>query len=204
MRRAVNLADEVILAADDDREGEAIAWHVCKMFDLPVGTTKRIIFHEVTKSALQKAVAEATVLNMDLVHAQQARQILDLLVGFKLSPILWEKVAQKTKAGLSAGRCQTPALRLIYENQKDIEASPGRKAYNTTGYFTKKALPFTLTQNHEDEESMSSFLEESVNHDHIYKCGKIRNTTKNPPKPFTTSACSRPRVTNSIFLQRIR
>ncbi len=188
IRKAIAGADEVMLAADDDREGEAIAWHVCQTFSLPVPTTKRIIFHEITKPALQKAVREATVLNMDLVHAAQARQILDLLVGFKISPILWQKISQKTKQGLSAGRCQTPALRLIYDNQKDIDASPGRKVYNTVGYFTKESLPFMLNFNHDGEDIMSTFLEESVNHDHVYSCSKPRSTTKNPPKPFTTSA----------------
>ena len=90
-----------MLAADDDREGEAIAWHVCQVFNLPVATTKRIIFHEVTESALKRAVSEAVTVNMDVVHAQQARQILDLLVGYKISPVLWQKISQKTKSGLS-------------------------------------------------------------------------------------------------------
>ena len=188
IRKMIVNANDVMLAADDDREGEAIAWHICKTFDLPVKTTKRIIFHEITESALKKAVKEATTLNMDIVNAQQARQILDLIVGFKLSPILWKKISHKTKTSLSAGRCQTPALRLIYDNQKDIDASPGRKVYNTTGYFTSKNLGFALNFNHEGEEAMSTFLEESVNHDHIYTCGKVRNTTKNPPTPLTTSA----------------
>ena len=181
-------SQEVMLAADDDREGEAIAWHICKTFNLPIKTTKRIIFHEITESALKKAVKEATLLNMDMVNAQQARQVLDLIVGFKLSPILWQKISHKTKISLSAGRCQTPALRLIYDNQKDIDAAPGRKVYNTTGYFTSKNLGFALNFNHEGEEAMSTFLEESVNHEHVYTCGKVRNTTKNPPTPLTTSA----------------
>lgn len=187
IRKMISHANDILLAADDDREGEAIAWHICKEFDLPVETTKRIIFHEVTESALKKAVKEATILNMDIVHAQQSRQILDLLVGYKVSPVLWEKISQKKKEGLSAGRCQTPALRLVYENQKDIDTSPGNKVYNTTGYFTKNNLPFALDYHYDNEEKMAEFLEESVNHDHIYTCGPIRNTTKNPPTPLTTS-----------------
>lgn len=188
IRKMVLNAKDVLLAADDDREGEAIAWHICDVFQLPIEKTKRIIFHEITETALKKAVNETTTLNMNLVYAQLARQILDLIVGFKLSPILWKKISYKTKKSLSAGRCQTPALRLIYDNQKEIEASPGIKVYNTTGYFTKKNLGFTLNFNHEGEDNISTFLENSVDHVHIYTCGKIRKTTKNPPTPLTTSA----------------
>lgn len=188
LRKFINGASEVLLAADDDREGEAIAWHVCDTFGLPVDTTKRIVFHEITKPALERAVRSPTRVNMQLVMAQQARQILDLLVGFKISPVLWSKVSYKTKSGLSAGRCQTPALKIVYENQKEIEASPGRKVYNTTGYFTSSNLPFQLDYNHEGEEEVSQFLEDSASHDHEYECGKVRKTTKNPPTPYTTSA----------------
>jgi len=187
MRKLIVGADDVMLAADDDREGEAIAWHICQVFDLPVETTKRIIFHEVTESALKRAVSEPITVNMNVVHAQQARQVLDLLVGYKISPVLWQKISQKTKNGLSAGRCQTPALRIIYDNKQDIDASPGRKVYNTTGYFTSKNLSFTLNYNHDDEDKMGGFLESSVNHDHIYNCGPMRSTTKQPPIPYTTS-----------------
>ena len=139
LRQAITNSDEVILATDDDREGEAIAWHICDEFDLPVSTTKRIIFHEITKTAIVDAVRNPTVVNMDMVHAQQARQILDLIVGYKLSPLLWNNISRKSKTGLSAGRCQTPALRLVYENYNEIKASPGTKVYNTVGYFTKHA-----------------------------------------------------------------
>ena len=187
LRTAIKGATEVILAADDDREGEAIAWHICKIFNLPLQKTKRIIFHEITKTALQNAIKNVTTLNMNIVYAQQARQILDLLVGFKLSPILWNKISYKTKAGLSAGRCQTPALRLIYENQKDIDMSPGKKVYQTQGYFTSNNIIFSLQHNFTDEESISKFLEDSVNHDHTYSYGKVRSSTKKPPSPFTTS-----------------
>jgi len=187
LRKFINLADDVLLAADDDREGEAIAWHICKVFDLPVKTTKRIIFHEVTKTALKKAVDNPTVIDMNKVYAQQARQILDMLVGFKLSPILWNKISQNKKESLSAGRCQTPALKLIYENQKEIDGSEGKKVYNTTGYFTSKNIPFALNFNHNNEETMENFLVETVNHEHKYICMPKRETKKKPPKPFTTS-----------------
>ena len=187
IKKLISEASDVLLATDDDREGEAIAWHLCKVFKLPIKTTKRIIFHEITETAIKKAVQEPTLLNMNVVYAQQARQILDLLVGYKLSPILWEKISYKTKSGLSAGRCQTPALRLIYDNQKDIDMSPGRKVYNTVGYFTGKNLGFSLNFNHENEKTITQFLEESINFDYIYNCGNIRKTMKNPPTPLTTS-----------------
>ena len=187
MRKMIDRADDDMLAADDDREGEAIAWHLCNHFNLPVNTTKRIIFHEITKPALLKAVADPTTVNMDVVYAQQSRQILDMLVGFYISPILWKKISQNTKTGLSAGRCQTPALRLVYENKKEIDESPGRKVYNTTGYFTNKNIPFALNYNYDNEEKVSQFLEDSVNHEHVYDCSKERSVSKNQPKPFTTS-----------------
>ena len=129
LKQAIKTADEVILATDDDREGEAIAWHICQVFNLPVEKTPRIIFHEITESALQRAIKTPTTVNMQIVNAQLARQTLDTLVGYKLSPLLWKYV----KDGISAGRCQTPALRLIYENQKEIDKSPGKQYYSIVG-----------------------------------------------------------------------
>ena len=187
LRRVLRGASEVILATDDDREGEAIAWHICQVFNLPIATTKRIIFHEITSAAIKNAVAVPTRLDMDKVHAQQARQVLDLLVGFRLSPMLWRHISYSTKNVLSAGRCQTPALRLIYDNQQDINRSPGKKKYDTTGSFTEKELDFTLNYNYEDKDKMENFLEQSVNFEHVYKCGVPKKTTKKQPKPFTTS-----------------
>ena len=188
LREAIKKSKEIILATDDDREGEAIAWHICKTFKLPVLSTKRIIFHEITKPAIKAAIANPTRINMDTVNAQLARQVLDLLVGFTISPILWKHISRNTEGSLSAGRCQTPALRLVYEQQKLINESPGRKVYDTTGIFTKKNISFTLNYNHEDEDKMADFLEESANFEHKYSVSKPRVTTKNPPIPFTTSA----------------
>ena len=185
LKSAIKNSKEVILASDDDREGEAIAWHICKVFKLSVQTTKRIIFNEITKSAIQKAVSQPTIINMNTVYAQQSRQILDILIGFKISPILWSKIS--VKSGLSAGRCQTPALRLIYENQKDIDNSPGKKVYNTTGYFTGKNLPFVLSKDFCSEKEVEDFMEKTVNFDHIYNLTTPKETIKNPPQPFTTS-----------------
>ena len=187
LKKAAKESRQVIIATDDDREGEAIGWHLCQVLNLPL-TTPRIIFHEITKSAIQDAIQNPCKLNMNLVNAQMARQVLDLLVGYKISPILWKNFASGFKSNLSAGRCQTPALRIIYENQKEVENSPGKVVYSTTGYFTNKNLPFVLDFQHEDSDSMGNFLEESVNHTHIYNVGDERKNTKNPPKPFTTSS----------------
>ena len=135
IRAEIAKADDVIIATDDDREGEAIGWHICDLFGLNITNTKRIIFHEITEQAIQSAISHPKRLNMDLVQAQQARQILDLLVGFTISPILWDCVSKTHDTSLSAGRCQTPALRLVYENFLDIKSSPGKLVYNTTGYY---------------------------------------------------------------------
>ena len=187
LRKAISKADEVILATDDDREGEAIAWHICKTFKLSIKTTKRIIFHEITKTALRNAVNNPTVVDMNKVNSQLARQVLDLLVGFTISPILWKHISRKSEGSLSAGRCQTPALRLVYEQQKLIDESPGKKVYDTNAIFTDKDLTFHLNFNHENEDSVSKFLEESVDFDHKYDVTDPRVVTKMPPKPFTTS-----------------
>jgi DNA topoisomerase-1 len=185
LKMAAAKANEIILAADDDREGEAIAWHVAKVLNLPITTTKRIIFHEITKTAVLRAVNNPTVINMDKVQAQHARQILDLLVGFTISPILWKNIPRKK--GLSAGRCQTPALRLIYDNQMEVDKSSGEKAYTTIGTFTSHNLDFKLNYDYKTDEEVEDFLEESVNHDHKFKCKNPRTTIKKQPQPFTTS-----------------
>lgn len=187
LRKAIKSASEVILATDDDREGEAISWHICKAFNLPVATTKRIIFNEITKTAIKKAIANPKHVNMDIVNAQLARQVLDLMVGFTISPILWKHISRTTDGSLSAGRCQTPALRLVYEQQKLINQSPGKKVYDTIGIFLDQELPFTLNKQFEKENIVETFLEETVNFDHVYSVSKPKTTTKNPPKPFTTS-----------------
>ena len=187
LRRYVNGASEIILATDDDREGEAIAWHICMVFNLPIATTKRIIFHEITKKAIQKAVQSPARLDMDKVHAQKARQVLDLLVGFRLSPMLWKHISYSKDNVLSAGRCQTPALRLIYENQREINKSPGKKKYDTTGTFTEKNLDFALNHHYDKGADVEKFLESSVNFEHKYTCGKPKKSTKKQPQPFTTS-----------------
>lgn len=184
---AVRSAGTVILATDDDREGEAIAWHVCQLCNLPVATTRRIIFNEITKIAILHAVQNPVTINMDLVRAQQARQILDLMVGFTISPVLWKNIFHNAKNGLSAGRCQTPALKIIYDNEKDILSSPGKLMYMTTGYFTKLNLAFALSHTFEQNNDVEKFLELSVDHKHIFDCSEPKRTTKSSPRPFSTS-----------------
>jgi DNA topoisomerase-1 len=184
MRKDVLNAEEVILATDDDREGEAIAWHICKIFDLDPVSTKRIIFHEITENALQTAIMHPRTIKMNVVHAQQARQVLDLVVGFKVSPLLWKQISQ---TGLSAGRCQTPALRLVYDNQKEIEASPGNTVYTTIGYFANKCIPFELNKLFADEKEVQTFLQSSIPFSHLFSRSDLKRVLREPPEPLTTS-----------------
>lgn len=185
IKKKIKCQDEVILALDGDREGESIAYHVCCVFGLDISKTKRIIFNEITENALVKSIANPTKINMDIVRAQQARQIMDLLVGFKLSPTLWKHISKENS--LSAGRCQSPALKLIYDNQKDINCGEERKIYNTTGYFTSNNIPFDLNKKFESEEDMEQFLAGTASFSHMYTCSTPVKSTKRQPEPFTTS-----------------
>ena len=188
LRKEIKNAKEVILSSDMDREGEMISYSLIELFKLPLNT-KRITFNEITESALRQAINNPKTIDMNLVNAQKARQILDVLVGFKISPILWKLVKKGKDNALSAGRCQTPALKLVYENQKDIDKSNEKKVYNTTGYFTNSNLPFDLItkDNMEDEEDMIDFLDKSAEFSHIYSCCQPVKVFKQPPDPFTTS-----------------
>jgi DNA topoisomerase I len=183
LRKQIAVADEVILATDDDREGEAISWHICDLFGLSPTTTKRIIFHEITKEAIQRAVAHPKLLDLNMVQSQKSRQILDLLVGFKISPLLWKYVSKDRH--LSAGRCQTPALRLIYD--KHIEEDTTKQVYNTIGYFTSLNLPFELNKQL-TKDNIEAFLEDSVNFEHIYTCSSPKPKIMTAPEPLTTSS----------------
>jgi len=187
IKKAINGAREIILATDDDREGEAIAWHITQVFNLDVTKTKRIVFHEITVQALKNALANPRIINLNLVYAQHGRQILDLLVGFTISPLLWKFIVANSKNALSAGRCQTPALRLVYDNYKEIQASPGTLSFNSVGYFTSKNIEFVLNKNHNSHESINDFLELTLNHDHILTKSKEKTLTQTPPEPFSTS-----------------
>ena len=190
LRKEIKNAKEVILASDGDREGEKIGYSIIELFKLPL-TTKRITFNEITESAIQCAIKNPKTINMDIVHAQQARQILDILVGFKVSPMLWKFITKPKgkEHSLSAGRCQTPALRLIYDNDNDINKSEERKVYNTTGYFTNSIIAFDLSPQgkHESEDEITDFLDGSADFSHIYNCSQPVKVYKKPPEPFTTS-----------------
>ncbi len=188
LRAAIATASEVILATDDDREGEAIAWHLCQVFNLSVSSTKRIIFHEITEPALRAAITAPRTIDMSLVLAQQARQVLDLIVGYKISPVLWTYVAH---TNLSAGRCQTPALRLIYENYKEIESSTPAMVYSVSGIFTKLNLTFHLSRDIESSGDLERFIQETAKAPDEGFCatvGASKKVTKAPPHPYSTSA----------------
>ena len=190
LRKEIKNSGEVILASDKDREGEMISFSLIELFNLPLNT-KRITFNEITETAIKEAVQNPKTIDMNLVHAQQARQILDVLVGFKVSPILWKLVStpKGKDNSLSAGRCQTPALKLVYENQKEIDESIEKKVYNTTGYFTNSNLAFDLSPQgkFESEDEIVNFMDESADFSHIYACSQPSKVYKQPPEPFTTS-----------------
>ena len=186
LRKEIKNAHEVILSSDIDREGEAISYSIIELFKLPLNT-KRITFNEITETAIRHAIENPRTIDMNIVNAQQARQILDVLVGFKVSPVLWKLVKKGKDNALSAGRCQTPALKLVYENQKEIDESIERKVYNTTGYFTNSNLPFDLSKQIEDENDMIDFLDKSDDFSHIYTCSQPVKIFKQSPEPFTTS-----------------
>ena len=188
LRSEISKADEVIIATDSDREGEAIAWHICDLFGLSIKTTKRIIFNEVTEQALQRAIREPKLINMDLVFAQQSRQILDLLVGYTITPFLWQCVSKTSKNSLSAGRCQTPALKLIYDNYLEIQKSPGSLIYNTSGYFTNMNLLFELNKQFVTKDEVEDFLEHCKTAKYLCTTSAPKKSIRKAPEPLTTSA----------------
>lgn len=185
LKRAVKVADEVWLATDEDREGEAIAWHLCEVLKLDPKTTKRIVFHEITKSAIEEAVKAPRTVDMDLVQAQQARQILDRIVGFELSPVVWQKVP----GGKSAGRVQSPAVRLLVERENEINAFAGSSQFKVSALFFHDNQEFKaeLKPRFDSEAEATDFLESIKDAD--FKVSDISKNpgTRNPGAPFTTS-----------------
>jgi DNA topoisomerase-1 len=179
----------IYLASDADREGEAIAWHICETFGLSHETTKRIIFQEVTKPALMKAVREPTIINMNLVYAQIARQVLDIIVGFTISPFLWKYLFYDKGNSLSAGRCQTPALSLIYDNQCAKQTKHGlvEALYKISGTFTTKHLKFDLDKEFKTSEQVLEFFEATKTFEHELDVGPKKDLIRAPPQPFHTS-----------------
>jgi DNA topoisomerase-1 len=189
MRKVIVNFDKnhIILASDDDREGEAIAWHICQVFGLPVETTPRIIFHEVTQPALKAAVASPTTINMALVKAQHARQVLDILVGYKISPYLWKYIFNSKAHSLSAGRCQTPALRLVYDNEDEKGENKLEIKYKTIGVFFSNHLEYHLNKEFETKDEVLDFLEKSKNFQHTLALQPAKESVRAPPKPLNTS-----------------
>ncbi|MDZ7744212.1 MAG: type I DNA topoisomerase [Candidatus Saccharibacteria bacterium] len=185
LKKAVKEADTVWLATDEDREGEAIAWHLCEVLKLDPKTTKRIVFHEITKPAIEEAVKNPRTVDMSLVQAQQARQILDRIVGFELSPVVWQKVP----GGKSAGRVQSPAVRLLVEREREIESFEGSFSFKITAEFSsgddtfKAELPKRFNSEGEAKQFLESLLRAS------FKVSDVSKTpaTRNSSAPFTTS-----------------
>ena len=190
MRRLISAysSNKVLIATDDDREGEAIAWHILTLFHLPPDTP-RIKFHEITRPALIHAVQHPTVVNQALVQSQQARQVIDLLIGFKISPLLWKYVCQSKKDALSAGRCQTVALRLIYENDclSEKASISTEKQWKTTGYFTQKNLPFSYSKNLNEPNLLQLYRDVQINPYFKFSLFEKKQRSVQPPKPLTTA-----------------
>ncbi|CAH8282641.1 DNA topoisomerase-1 [Mariniflexile fucanivorans] len=179
-------ADMVWLASDEDREGEAIAWHLAETLKLDKSKTKRIVFHEITKTAIQKAIENPRGIDYDLVDAQQARRVLDRIVGYELSPVLWRKV----KGGLSAGRVQSVSVRLIVERERDIQNFTAEASYridaefsNEDGQTFKAKLPKTFST----KEEAQKFLEKNAKATFKVSDLEKKPAKKSPAAPFTTS-----------------
>jgi len=179
----------ILIATDDDREGEAIGWHLCVLFDLDIAHTKRIIFREITKSAISFAVQNPTTLNMPLIQAQNCRQVLDMIVGYKISPILWKYVYYNNKNALSAGRCQTPALRLVYDKDVECKNREQIQIYKTAASFfsINEGILFELNKDFERKEEIEKFLSESIDFEYKLKVEPPQAKITSPPKPFNTS-----------------
>ena len=181
--------DTVWLASDEDREGEAIAWHLAEVLDLPVDKTKRIVFHEITKPAILHAIETPRTIDMNLVNAQQARRVLDRIVGFELSPVLWKKV----KPSLSAGRVQSVAVRLIVEREREIIAFQSTPYYRVVAQFyrtddqTKTLFKAELGTRFETKEQAEEFLRKSVGAAYTVTKVEEKPAKRYPAAPFTTS-----------------
>jgi len=183
---------EVWLASDEDREGESISWHLAEVLGLDPKTTKRIVFHEITAPAIKKAVQNPRTINMDLVNAQQARRILDRIVGFELSPVLWRKIGMQRS--LSAGRVQSVAVRLIVEREREINNFTAVSTYKVEAFFiaddingkkiTFKADGPSKVSSHEDA---SKFLESCKNANYAVSDITVKPAKRTPAAPFTTS-----------------
>ena len=189
LRKLSKASDTVWLASDEDREGESISWHLYEALDLKKKDTKRIVFHEITKSAILNAIENPRDIDMGLVAAQQARRVLDRLVGYELSPLLWKKV----KPSLSAGRVQSVAVRLIVEREEEIKNFVQTSAYRVTAQFTflKDGQEYTiaaeLPNRFDTEEETRKFVESCINANYKVEAIEKKPAARYPAPPFTTS-----------------
>jgi DNA topoisomerase I len=191
LKSLADKAKEVWLATDEDREGEAISWHLCEVLGLDPKTTKRIVFHEITKPAIIEAVENPRKLDMNLVNAQQARRILDRIVGFELSPVLWRKISMRNN--LSAGRVQSVAVRLIAEREREINAFATQSNFRIDAWFSArdnndKTISFKAEgEKYSSVEDAEKFLKSCVGADYKVKDIQVKPGKRSPAPPFTTS-----------------
>ena len=184
-------ADEVWLASDEDREGESISWHLAEVLKLNPATTKRIVFHEITKPAIQKAVQNPRTIDMNLVDAQQARRVVDRIVGFELSPVLWRKIGMQ--GGLSAGRVQSVAVKLIVEKEREINAFTATSSFKIEGLFTAtdlnhKEVSFKAEgEKYNQETDAEKFLQSCIGATYSVRDIQVKPGKRSPAAPFTTS-----------------
>ena len=192
LKQLAKKADEVWLASDEDREGESISWHLAEVLGLDPKVTKRIVFHEITAPAIKKAVANPRLINMNLVNAQQARRVLDRLVGFELSPVLWRKIGMQRS--LSAGRVQSVAVRLIVEREREINHFIPESSYKITATFSAKDIYNKQVQfvaegpsKVSKQEDARKFLESCIGASYQVKDIQVKPAKRSPAAPFTTS-----------------
>jgi len=191
LKQIARKSDEVWLATDEDREGEAISWHLCEVLGLDPVSTKRIVFHEITKPAIQSAVKSPRTVDMNLVNAQQARRILDRIVGFELSPVLWRKMSMRNN--LSAGRVQSVAVRLIAERERSINAFHAESSFKLDAWFTapdinKKNVNFKAEgARYKTEQDAQVFLKSCMGATYKVSDVQVKPSKKTPAAPFTTS-----------------
>ena len=186
LKNQLKNVETVWLASDEDREGEAIAWHLAENLNLDESKTKRIVFREITENAIRSAIENPRVINKSLVDAQQARRVLDRLVGYKISPILWRKV----KGGLSAGRVQSVALRLVAEREKEIINFVPESYFKTLGQFSKSdnsIFNAKYSKNIDEDEKFNEFLEGFINAKYTVQTVEKKPISRKPSAPFTTS-----------------
>jgi len=191
LKSAYKKCDSILLGCDFDREGEAIAWHVSEQLKIPVKKRKRLLFTEITKTALEKAYNNPVDLDMNMFYAQQARRIIDRLIGYKITPLLWKNIQNSMKKGtsLSAGRVQSVVNKLIIEREEEINAFNASSYYKTTGKFRidKHKLNGELHTKLKTKEDAYTILELCANADFKVGCIKKNISKRNPSAPFTTS-----------------